>query len=256
MLGRGSIKTVGLFMGSQQQGERRREHCWTSQQWHPTLDDSTDMPNLPHPDTLLVQQIRTGKPDAWNLLIAQYEGRLLSFVESRLRRRAASEDVVQETFIGFLTSLPNYDARRPLESYLFSIAAHKLTDYLRREGRRPALPLSSTTTSSGGTWDLPGSARPASSIARSGERKALEEEAVARGIAQEIEHWRAKGDWQKTKCIELLFTRGTANKDVATMLGISEQQVANFKFDFLAQLRNLVRKQRLNPDVFPELSHD
>ncbi len=211
---------------------------------------------MPHPDTLLVEQIRTGKPDAWNALIAQYEGRLLSFVESRLRRRAASEDVVQETFVGFLTSLPNYDTRRPLESYLFSIAAHKLTDHLRREGRRPALPLSSTASSGGGMWDLPGSARPASSIARSGERKALEEEAVAQGIAEQLDHWRSKGDWQKIKCMELLFTRGMANKDVAAALDISEQQVANFKFDFLAKLRSLVRKGRLNEDVFPELSQD
>src|SRR6188472_528517 len=136
------------------------------------------MPNTPHPDTLLVEQIRAGQPDAWNVLIAQYEGRLLSFVDSRLRRRAASEDVVQETFIGFLTSLPNYDTRRPLESYLFSIAAHKLTDYLRREGRRPALPFSTTAGSDGGQMDLAGPARPASSIARSGERRQLEEDAL------------------------------------------------------------------------------
>jgi RNA polymerase sigma-70 factor (ECF subfamily) len=169
-----------------------------------------------------------------------------------LRQRAASEDVVQETFIGFLTSLPNYDSRRPLESYLFSIAAHKLTDHLRREGRRPALPLSSTAKS-GGEWDMPGPARPASSIARSGERKGLEEEAIAHGIAEQLSGWREKGDWQKIKCMELLFTRGEANKDVATALGITEQQVANFKFDFLARLRTLVKKQRLNEDVFPEL---
>jgi RNA polymerase sigma-70 factor, ECF subfamily len=208
------------------------------------------------PDTLLVQQIRTGKPDAWNTLIALYEGRLLSFVQSRLRQRAASEDVVQETFIGFLTSLPNYDTRRPLESYLFSIAAHKLTDYLRREGRRPVLPLSSTANSEGGAWDLPGSARPASSIARSGERRGLEEEAVSQGIAEQIENWRAKGDWQKIKCMELLFARGATNKDVAAAIGISEQQVANFKFDFIARLQSLVRKERLNEDVFPELYGD
>lgn len=211
------------------------------------------MPNTPHPDMLLVEQIRAGAPDAWNALIAQYEGRLLSFVDSRLRRRASSEDVVQETFIGFLTSLPNYDTRRPLESYLFSIAAHKLTDYLRREGRRPALPLSSTATSGGGAWDMPGSGRPASSIARSGERRQLEEQALAQGIAEQIENWRAKGDWQKVKCLELLFVRGEANKDTATTLGISEQQVANFKFDFLDRLRTLVKKQRLSEDVFPEL---
>jgi RNA polymerase sigma-70 factor, ECF subfamily len=214
------------------------------------------MPNTSHPDLLLVEQIRSGKPEAWTALIAQYEGRLLSFVESRVHKRAASEDVVQETFIGFLTSLPNYDQRRPLEGYLFSIAAHKLTDYLRREGRRPALPLSSTAHSSGGTWEMPGSARPASSIARSGERKTLEEEALAAGVAEQIEHWRTKGDWEKIKCMELLFVCGMANKEVAEILGISEQQVANFKFDFLARLRTLVKKQRLNEDVFPELYED
>ena len=211
------------------------------------------MADSPNPDALLVEQIRLGKPDAWTRLISEYEGRLLSFVESRLRRRAASEDVVQETFIGFLTSLPNYDIRRPLESWLFSIAAHKLTDYLRREGRRPALPLSSTDGSDGAAWELAGSARPASSIARSGERRGLEEEAVAQGMREQVDKWRQKGDWQKIKCMELLFWRGMANKDVASELQITEQQVANFKFDFLARLRTLVRKQRLNEDVFPEL---
>lgn len=214
------------------------------------------MPTTSHPDMLLVDEIRSGKPEAWNALIAQYEGRLLSFVDSRLRRRASSEDVVQETFIGFLTSLPNYDTRRPLESYLFSIAAHKLTDHLRREGRRPALPLSSTASSGGGSWEMPGSGRPASSIARSGERRLLEEDALARGIAEQIEHWRSKGDWEKIKCMELLFVRGTANKEVAASLGISEQQVANFKFDFLDRLRKLIKNQRLNEDVFPELYAD
>src|SRR3954465_11678369 len=211
------------------------------------------MPQQSSPDTLLIEQIRAGQPDAWNTLIAQYEGRLLSFVDSRLRRRASSEDVVQETFIGFLTSLPNYDTRRPLESYLFSIAAHKLTDYLRREGRRPVLPLSSPSGSTGGSWDMPGGGRPASSIARSGERRDLEEDALAQGIAEQINHLRDKGDWEKVECMEMLFVRGAANKEVSTTLGITEQQVANFKFDFLDRLRKLVKQQRLSDDVFPEL---
>jgi len=210
------------------------------------------MPDSSNPDALLVQDIRLGKPDAWNNLIAQYEGRLLSFVQSRLRRRAASEDVVQETFIGFLTSLPNYDTRRPLESWLFSIAAHKLTDYLRREGRRPAIPFS-TGDDSSGTWEPAGSARGASSIARSGERRGLEDEAVADGIRQQIERWRDQGEWKKIQCMELLFVLGLANKQVAGELDLSEQQVANFKFDFLERLRDTVRGAQLNEDVFPEL---
>lgn len=211
---------------------------------------SSDPPS--NADALLVEAIRGGKPDAWNDLIAQYEGRLLAFVESRLRRRAPSEDVVQDTFIGFLTSLPNYDVRRPLESWLFTIAAHKLTDYLRREGRRPAIPLSSADGSSG-NWEPMGKARAASSIARSGERRTLEDEALAEGIAAQLDKWRRAGDLTKVKCMELLYVAGVANKDVAQQLGLSEQQVANFKHDFLERLRKFVRQQRLNEDVFPEL---
>jgi RNA polymerase sigma-70 factor, ECF subfamily len=203
-------------------------------------------------DSLLIDRIRGGEADAWNELIGRFEGRLLAFVETRLRDRSASEDVVQEAFIGFLTSLPNYDTRRPLESYLFSIAAHKLTDYLRREGRRPTLSMTGNS-SSGEDWELPGSQRPASSIARSGERRHLEETALVRALSQLLAHWRGRGDWEKVRCAELLFVRGLANKDAAVLLGISEQAVANCKFDFLAKLRAAVRQQGLPEEVFPEL---
>jgi RNA polymerase sigma-70 factor (ECF subfamily) len=210
-----------------------------------------------NPDVLLVDAIRRGQSDAWNDLIAQYEGRLLAFVESRLSYgkgggRAASEDVVQETFIGFLTSLPNYDARRPLESWLFAIAAHKLTDYLRREGRRPVIRLS-TGEGSSGQWNLPARGRGASSVARSGERHDLEETALVTALRGQIDRWRQKSDWTKLKCIELVFVRGMANKGVAEQLDLSEQQVANYKSDFLQRLRSLVKGQQLSEDVFPEL---
>src|SRR5438093_12331681 len=93
-------------------------------------------------DRLLVRQIRGGDSRAWQTLIARYEGRLLAFVERRVRDRAATEDIVQETFIGFLNSLPNFDDRRELQTYLFTIASHKLTDHLRRQGRHPLHPAS------------------------------------------------------------------------------------------------------------------
>jgi RNA polymerase sigma-70 factor (ECF subfamily) len=214
------------------------------------------MPAVSQSDTLLIDRIRAGESDAWDELIGRFEGRLLAFVETRLRDRNTSEDVVQETFIGFLTSLPNYDTRRPLESYLFSIAAHKLTDHLRRQGRRPALPLVGSNTSSHDEWEPPGSGRPASSLARSGERQHLEEAALVQALSQMIAHWRTRGDWEKIQCTELLFVRGVANKDVATRLGISEQTVANYKFDFLAKLRTAVRQQGLPEEVFPELYLD
>jgi RNA polymerase sigma-70 factor (ECF subfamily) len=206
----------------------------------------------PDADSLLIERIRRGESDAWNDLIERYEGRLLAFVESRIGRRGPSEDIVQESFLGFLNSLPNYDGRRPLEGYLFSICAYKLTDHLRREGRRPAVPLASAADSSE-SWEIAGSARQASSIARSGERKSLEEKAIAEALGDQIARWRERGDWTKLKCSELLFVRGWANKDVADALGLSEQQVANYKFDFIARLRTLITRNEVSADVFPEL---
>lgn len=204
------------------------------------------------PNNLLIQKIRAGDSDAWNDLISRYEGRLLAFVESRIGHRGASEDVVQEAFIGFLNSLPNYDGRRSLENYLFAICAYKLTDYLRREGRRPSTPLSNNGDSSG-NWQVPGDARAASSIARSGERHGMEEKAIVTALREQVSRWKKRGDWTKLKCIELLFVRGWNNKHVAEWLDITEQQVANFKFDFVARLQAMVRRQGLSEDVFPEL---
>ncbi len=206
----------------------------------------------PEIDALLIRRIREGDAEAWGELIGRFEGRLLAYVESRTRNRTAAEDLVQETFIGFLTSLPNFDGRRPVEGYLFSIAAHKLTDYLRKEGRRPTLPLVAPRSDASG-WEPAGSARPASSIARSSERRHLEEAALVAAIGRQIDHFRRCGQWERLECAELLLVRGWSNKEVAARLGLSEQAVANYKFEFLAKLRAAVRSQGLSEEVFPEL---
>src|SRR5437867_2636181 len=138
-------------------------------------------------DRLLVQQIRQGDARAWDGLIARYEGRLLAFVDRRLHDRSASEDVVQETFIGFLNSLPNFDEQRELQTYLFTIASHKLTDYLRRIGRHP---LRAGSEQNGDLLHQQLDSHPAaSSYARSQERRDLETAAIARCLGAMIAQW-------------------------------------------------------------------
>ena len=202
-------------------------------------------------ENLLIQRIRAGEPDAWNELIARYEGRLLGFVARRVANPTVAEDLVQESFIGFLTSLPNYDVDQSLEGYLFSIAAHKLTDHLRHEGRRPTMPLAAEESSDG--WQPAGRGRRASSIVRSRERHGLEESALVNALREMIAHWRRRGQWERLECIELICVRNWSNKEVAARLGISEQSVANYKFETIARLRSAVRGQGLPEEVFPEL---
>ena len=191
-------------------------------------------------DRLLIARIRAGDEDAWAECIARFEGRLLAFVNSRLRDRAASEDVVQDTFLGFLVGLPNYDENTPPETFLFSIAAHKLTDVLRRNGRRPTLPLVLGNDSQDRTPEIRGSDRMASSMARSRERKGIEAAVLREGLAALIQQWLAREEFERLKCIELLFVLGWPNKEAAGVLGISEQAVANHKHYVLAKLKDWV----------------
>jgi len=128
-------------------------------------------------DRLLVQRIRANEPGAWDDLFKRYQGRLAAYVRRRLRDHAAVDDVVQNTFVGFLNSLPNYDDRRDLQTWLFTIAAHKVTDQLRKTGRRPY-----ATGSEADEEMLDRSPddrqRAASSLARSAERREKEEDAL------------------------------------------------------------------------------
>jgi RNA polymerase sigma-70 factor (ECF subfamily) len=196
-------------------------------------------------DLLLVSRIRAGEPEAWEELIARYEGRLLAFGRVRLGDRSAAEDVVQEALLGFLVSLPNYDETTPLESWLFSITAHKLTDHLRREGRRPTVPLAAASDVAPASPEPPGPARRASSLLLSGERRGAEERVIADCLRALVGQWRERGDYERLRCLELLFVTGLPNKTVAERLGISEQAVANHKHFVVGKLKEAAHANRL-----------
>jgi RNA polymerase sigma-70 factor (ECF subfamily) len=198
-------------------------------------------------EKLLIRQVRAGDPPAWQQLIERFEGRLLAFVDSRLHDRAASEDAVQETFIGFLTSLPHYDEGRDLEAYLFSIAAHKLTDHLRKQGRRPVDQFGSDDH--GRPLDeVPGAGRAASSILRSDERRQAEDRLLTEALGTLVGEWMERADFDRLSCLELLIVKGWANKDVAKHLGLTEQAVASYKFQTIARLKEMARRAGLSLD--------
>lgn len=186
-------------------------------------------------EQLLIERIREGDPQAWESCIGKYEGRLQAFVSSRVGDRTLAEDIVQETFLGFLTSLPNYDSKTPLEPFLFSIASHKLTDALRRQGRRPT--VSMPGSSSGKPRSLAGPGRAASGLMRSRERVDSEEEFISGVLKGLIKKWKQEGYFERMKCIELLFVRGWTNKATAQFLMIDEQAVANHKQYVLGKLK-------------------
>ena len=188
-----------------------------------------------------------GNAEAWRQLIERFEGRLLAFVDSRLRDRSASEDVVQETFIGFLTSLPHYDEKRDMEAYLFSIAAHKLTDHLRKQGRRPIDQFGSDDH--GRPLDeVPGGGRAARASPAAASAARPRSNCSPRPWASLSANGWPGGDYDRVRCLELLIVKGWANKDVAKYLNITEQAVASYKFQTIARLKEMARRAGLSLD--------
>lgn len=206
-------------------------------------------------DRQLVARIRAGEADAWQQCIDIFEGRLLAFARARLHDRSVAEDIVQETLLGFLKALPNYDERTPLESWLFSIASHKLVDALRRSGRRPVMPLLTSESKDGAVRDLTGPGRAASSIMRSSERARAEAGVIEAELRSLLGEFRRTGAWERLKCVELIFVLGWANKDVARRLNLTELAVANHKYFVVQKLREAGRSARVSNELLsaPEL---
>ncbi|MEZ6128275.1 MAG: sigma-70 family RNA polymerase sigma factor [Planctomycetaceae bacterium] len=196
-------------------------------------------------DRQLVQRIREGRSEAWQECIDLFEGRLLAFARSRLADKSSAEDVVQETFLGFLKALPNYDENTPLESWLFSIAAHKLIDAMRRSGRRPTVPLSLPDSDGRPGREPVGAARAASSMLRSHERSHAEAAVVETCLQELIADFKSSQAWERLQCVELIFVLGWPNKHVARRLNITEQAVANHKFFVVSKLKEAARRARL-----------
>jgi RNA polymerase sigma-70 factor (ECF subfamily) len=205
-------------------------------------------------DRLLVQQIRAGDQEAWRQLILCYQGRLWAYVHRRIRNAAVCDDLVQETFLGFLTSLDTYDENRKLQTFLFAIASYKLADHLRSIGRHPTQQLAETEPGVDAWQQQPDKRPAASSVARGKERVELEEDAVARSLGGLIRDWFAAGDYRRVEALEMIFVKGWANKDVAKLLGYSEQQIANIRFAAIRKLGDAIRDAGLPVDVFPELA--
>lgn len=79
---------------------------------------------------------------AFRTLVERHHDDLLRFLIRLVGDRAGAEDVFQEAFLQVHQSAETFDTSRRFKPWLFTIAANKGRDYLRRKGRRSTLDLS------------------------------------------------------------------------------------------------------------------
>jgi RNA polymerase sigma-70 factor (ECF subfamily) len=85
---------------------------------------------------------REGDRDCLRALIERYREDLLRFLVRYVGSRSSADDVFQETFVQVWMAAETFDAERRFKPWLFTIAANKARDLLRRQKRRAATSLS------------------------------------------------------------------------------------------------------------------
>ena len=93
-------------------------------------------------DEELLEAYRTGETAAFETLVRRHHDDLVRFLVRLCGNRALAEDAFQEAFLQVHLSAESFDATRRFKPWLFTIAANKGRDALRRSARRKALDLS------------------------------------------------------------------------------------------------------------------
>jgi RNA polymerase sigma-70 factor (ECF subfamily) len=94
---------------------------------------------------VLLRAANSGDASAYQRLLIELTPTLRRFVRRGLARAAApeadAEDIVQEILLAIHLKRQTWIETAPVAPWVFTIARHKMIDFLRRRGRRIHLPL-------------------------------------------------------------------------------------------------------------------
>lgn len=93
-------------------------------------------------DEALLLAYRSGETAAFRRLVEKHHDDLLRFLIRLTGDRQCAEDAFQDAFLQVHLSADSFDTSRSFRPWLFTIAANKARDVMRRRGRRQAMELS------------------------------------------------------------------------------------------------------------------
>jgi RNA polymerase sigma-70 factor (ECF subfamily) len=87
-------------------------------------------------DQALVERVQAGDKQAFGLLVAKYQRKLLRLISRLVRDPAEAEDVAQEAFIKAYRALPNFRGESAFYTWLYRIGVNTAKNWLVANGRR------------------------------------------------------------------------------------------------------------------------
>lgn len=98
-----------------------------------TSQDVTEQPV----DQVLVERVRNGDRDAFDLLVRKYQHKVANLVSRYVYDSAEVEDVSQEAFIKAYRAIKGFRGDSAFYTWLYRIAVNTAKNHLVAQGRRP-----------------------------------------------------------------------------------------------------------------------
>jgi len=82
-----------------------------------------------------------GDQGAFTEIMEEFRQGLIFFLKGYVHGYDTAEDLAEDTFVELLIHKGRFRGQSSLKTFLYSVARHKAIDHLRREQRRPTVPL-------------------------------------------------------------------------------------------------------------------
>ncbi|MGB8226640.1 MAG: sigma-70 family RNA polymerase sigma factor [Sedimentisphaerales bacterium] len=90
----------------------------------------------------LLNRYVAGDKEAFREIVKRYKDPLYAFLRRFLNQQELAEEAFQETFLQLYRSRHSFEKDRPLRPWLFTIAANKARDVLRKQKREETVSIS------------------------------------------------------------------------------------------------------------------
>jgi len=90
----------------------------------------------------LLRRYVAGDKDAFEEIVTRYKDPLYAFLRRFLNQQQLVEEAFQETFLQLYRSRHSFERDKPLRPWLFTIAANKARDVLRKQKREETVSIS------------------------------------------------------------------------------------------------------------------